>query len=90
MRLSVLCPKDWKKVISNEHAVVDMKAFNSEQYFANAKTSHKDLVSEFVKDFDGNMTIFPSTVLLPCYLFAFVAGAYVELKLQETYNVKYF
>jgi len=32
------------------------------------------------------MTIFPSTVLLPCYLFAFVAGAYVELKLQETYN----
>jgi aminopeptidase N len=30
MRLSVLCPKDWKKVISNEHAVVDMKAFNSE------------------------------------------------------------
>lgn len=33
------------------------------------------------------MTVFPETKLLPCYLFAFVAGAYEELKLQHTYKV---
>lgn len=32
------------------------------------------------------MTVFPETKLLPCYLFAFVAGAYEELKLQHTYK----
>lgn len=30
MRLSVLTPSDWKKVISNEHASIDMKPFNLE------------------------------------------------------------
>ncbi len=32
------------------------------------------------------MTIFPETKLLPSYLFAFVAGAYEELKLENTYK----
>jgi hypothetical protein len=35
------------------------------------------------------MTIFPETKLLPCYLYAFVAGPYEELKLQEPYKVSY-
>ena len=35
----------------------------------------------------GNMTIFPESKLLPTYLYAFVAGAYEELKLEETYKV---
>jgi len=30
MRLSIFTPSDWKKVISNEHAVVDGQAFNLE------------------------------------------------------------
>jgi len=28
MRLNVLSPADWKKVLSNEKAIVDMKPFN--------------------------------------------------------------
>jgi len=45
MRLAVLCPSEWKKVISNEHATVDMKPFNSEEFFNNFKTSHKELLT---------------------------------------------
>lgn len=86
MRLSVLTPSDWKKVISNEHPTIDGKAFNIEEYFANAKTAHKELVAEFLQGFNGNVTIFPITKLLLTYLFAFVAGAYEELKLKETYK----
>ena len=33
MRLDVICPKDWKKVLSNEHAIVDMKPFDQNKYF---------------------------------------------------------
>ena len=45
MRLSVLSPSDWKKVLSNEHATIDNKAFSSEEYFGNVKTSHKELLT---------------------------------------------
>ena len=45
MRLSVLCPSDWKKVLSNEHATIDMKPFNLEEYLSGVHTSHKELVS---------------------------------------------
>ena len=59
MRLSVLCPSDWKKVISNEHATIDMKPFNAEEYFSKAATSHKELVNEYLHGYQGNMTVFP-------------------------------
>ena len=90
MRLDVVCPLDWKKVLSNEHAVVDMKPFNQEEYLAHIRTNHAEIVKEFSEGFTGGMTIFPESKLLPTYLFAFVAGAYEELKLEETYNVNLF
>ena len=34
-----------KKVISNEHATVDMKPYNSEEFFNNYKTSHPELLA---------------------------------------------
>lgn len=87
MRLDVICPEEWKKVLSNEHATVDLKPFDQEAYFSNIHTSHKDLLVEYCQTVNGCMTIFPETKLLPTYLYAFVAGAYEELKLEETYNV---
>jgi aminopeptidase N len=87
MRLSVLTPADWKRVISNENASVDMKPFNLEEFLGHIHSTNKELVTEFLKDFKGNMTVFPETKLLPCYLFAFVAGAYEELKLEHPYKV---
>lgn len=32
------------------------------------------------------MTVFPSTKPMSTYLYCFVAGAYEELKLEETYK----
>ena len=87
MRLNVLSPADWKKVLSNEKAIVDMKAFNEEEFQKNIRTCHKEEVAEFTKNYNGNMTIFPETKLLPTYLYCFVAGAYEELVLEETYKV---
>lgn len=36
------------------------------------------------------MTVFPETKLLPSYLFCFIAGEYLELKLEkeQQYKVK--
>ena len=87
MRLNILSPADWKKVLSNEKAIVDMKPFNDEQFMATIQTNHKDVLVEFVKNHKGNMTIFPESKLLPTYLYCFVAGAYVELVLEERYKV---
>lgn len=87
MRLNILSPADWKKVLSNEKAIVDMKPFNDEEFMGKIQTNHKDVVSEFIKNHKGNMTIFPESKLLPTYLYCFVAGAYVELVLEETYKV---
>jgi hypothetical protein len=56
--------------------MIDMKPFNTEEYFNTMRVSHKDLVSEYLKDFAGSMTIFPETKTLPCYLYGFVAGPY--------------
>jgi len=46
MRLNIVCPKIWK-VLSNEYATVE-DDFNAEKYLANAKTHHKDLLSQFI------------------------------------------
>lgn len=64
-----------------------MKPFNDEQFMATIQTNHKDVLVEFVKNHKGNMTIFPESKLLPTYLYCFVAGAYVELVLEERYKV---
>lgn len=87
MRLSVISPSEWKKVLSNEYAVVE-EELNSEKYQESTKTQHEGEVKKFLEGKSGRMTIFPETKLLPTYLYCFVAGEYLELKLEEanTYN----
>lgn len=76
MRLSVICPADWKKVLSNEYATVE-KELSSEEYLTGINTSQKGEVECYLKDKAGRMTIFPETKLLPTYLFCFIAGEYL-------------
>jgi hypothetical protein len=42
MRFNAICPAEWKKILSNEYALVD-KEFNAEEYQKTAKTTHPDL-----------------------------------------------
>jgi aminopeptidase N len=88
LRLNVISPSDWKKVLSNEYATVE-KEFNAEEYLQNVSTTLKDQLTAYLQGKSGFMTIFPKTKLLPSYLYCFIAGEYLELKLEESqvYNV---
>lgn len=87
MRLYVISPSEWKKVLSNEYATVE-ETLENEKYLVNTKTQLADEVKQFLNEKSGRMTIFPETKLLPTYLYCYVAGEYLELKLEEaqTYN----
>ena len=89
MRLAVICPAEWKKVLSNEYATLE-KELDPQEYSAHVKSSHPQEVAAFLQGKSGRMTIFPETKLLPTYLFCFIAGEYLELKLEEEkqYNVR--
>lgn len=41
-----------------------------------------------MKGKEGWMTVFPETKLLPSYLFCFIAGEYLELKLEKEQQYK--
>ena len=83
MVLSIISPSEWKKVLSNEYAIVQ-KQFESQEYvISSQKPYFIDEVNTYLKDKTGNMTIFPETKILSTYLFCFVAGQYVQLKLEE-------
>lgn len=76
MRLYVISPSEWKKVLSNEYATVE-EILENEKYLANTKTQLADEVKLFLNEKSGKMTIFPETKLLPTYLFCYVAGEYL-------------
>lgn len=82
MILNVISPSEWKKVLSNEYATVD-KELNAEEYLKGTKPAFADEVAAYLKDKTGKMTLFPETKLLPTYLYCFIAGEYLELKLAE-------
>jgi len=88
LRLSVISPNEWKKVLSNEYATVE-KDLNVEEYLQHTKTTLHEELKAYLADKSGRMTIFPETKLLPTYLYCFIAGEYLELKLEESqvYNV---
>jgi aminopeptidase N len=87
MRLYVISPADWKKVLSNEYAIVE-ETLDAFKYYQQVQSQFEDEVKVFLEGKEGRMTIFPETKLLPTYLFCYVAGEYLELKLEEerTYN----
>lgn len=87
MRLNVICPVEWKKILSNEYGIIENAEFNAEKYLETAKTNHADLLKEFLNEKKGIMSLFPETKLLPTYLFCFVAGDYQELKIENRYKV---
>lgn len=73
MRLYVISPSSWKKVLSNEYSTVE-EEIDQYKYFWNTKTELHDEVKHYVNGKSGRMTFFPETKLLPSYLFCFVAG----------------
>jgi len=81
MRLGVISPADWKKVLSNEHATVEKELNLPDEYLQHHQCAFKDEVTEYLKGKSGKVTIFPETKLLPSYLYCFIAGEYLELKL---------
>lgn len=87
MRLYVVSPADWKKVLSNEYAVVE-EELDPYKYFWHTHSHLPAEVKSFLQGKSGRMTIFPETKALPTYLYCYVAGEYLELKLAEdkTYN----
>jgi aminopeptidase N len=82
MRLTVIVPSDWKEVLSNEHATLEVP-LAAEEYLAATKYNFPDEVTAFLKDKEGKMTIFPESKLLPTYLYCFIAGEYLELQLEK-------
>lgn len=76
MRLYVISPADWKKVLSNEYAVVE-EALDPYKYYWNAHSQLGGEVKSFLEGKSGTMTLFPETKLLPTYLFCYVAGEYL-------------
>jgi aminopeptidase N len=81
MRLYVTSPSEWKKVLSNEYATTE-ETLDVEKYLAKTHTQLIDEVKTFLTGKTGRMTIFPETKLLPTYLYCYVAGEYLELKLE--------
>ncbi len=51
------------------------------------QTDHKDLLKKFIDGKSGRMGIFPSTKILPTYLYCFVAGPYKKLELKDQFRV---
>ena len=45
------------------------------------KSGYEDEVGRYLEGKNGKMTIFPESEILSTYLYCFVAGEYVELKL---------
>lgn len=88
MRLYVISPSSWKKVLSNQYSTVE-EEIDQFKYYWHTKTELHDEVKHYINGKSGRMTFFPETKLLPTYLFCFVAGQYLELKLEESkvYNV---
>lgn len=89
MEISIVSPFEFEKVLSNEDPTLD-EEFTQEKYLEKVPTNHKDILTKFSENAKGKLNIFPSTKLLPSYLFCFVAGPYKQLKCQETYRVSYF
>lgn len=52
MRLNVISPMDWKKILSNEYPKVE-KAFDSIIYQSQVHSLHSDLVKEFASGITG-------------------------------------
>lgn len=82
MKLTVISPSDWKKVLSNETATAE-ETFSPESYLKQSPFKCEQEISTYLKGKEGKMTIFPESKLLPTYLYCFIAGCYLELKLQE-------
>jgi hypothetical protein len=70
---------EFEKVLSNEDPTLD-EEFTQEKYLEKVPTHHKDILTKFSENAKGKLNIFPSTKLLPSYLFCFVAGPYKQLK----------
>lgn len=83
MRLYVISPSSWKKVLSNQYSTVE-EEIDQFKYYWHTKTELHDEVKHYINGKSGRMTFFPETKLLPSYLFCFVAGQYLELKLEES------
>ena len=81
MRLYVVSPSEWKKVLSNEYPCIE-EDLKIEKYFWNVNSNLHGEVKTFLEGKTGRMTIFTETKLLPTYLFCYVAGEYLELKLE--------
>lgn len=87
MRLGVICPSNWKKVLSNEHPLLE-KEITPEEYLQLQGPSYPDELRAFLGDKAGRATLFPETKLLPSYLYCFIAGEYLELQLEEERRFK--
>jgi hypothetical protein len=81
MNLTVIGPEKWR-ILSHEHPFSN-ESFKAEKYIKSAKWSHNksrhllDIFSKKVADiFNTKMTSFPTTKLLPSYIFCFCAGNY--------------
>ena len=58
MRLAVISPSDWKKVLSNETASLEGE-FNVGEYIKNSQFFSEADVGEYLQGKEGKMTIFP-------------------------------
>jgi aminopeptidase N len=82
MRLGVIAPNDWQKVLSNEHALLE-KELRPQEFLETGHYLFPQEATAFLQGKQGKMTIFPEGELLPTYLYCVIAGEYVELELPK-------